>query len=409
MSKIAERAFIANAIVFGGHDEFALTPDHFEDRLCSEVWREIMDASEISTLELSKKFGEAPLSKLIECAQAHSKMPELYKDIVDDHERRQFIREIELAKEMVSKGAPLEDVQSTLSGFSPSSSGVGAMTLAEGLREAYSEIEAISQGGKDCRLYIPTGIKSFDDVFFGLERGAYTVIAGRPSQGKTALATKIATEIALSEYNVLMLTLEMSRQSLVYRILSSYAGLDLQLLRKGAVKSPTAWSNLANGVQKLVGANLWIDDEPLMTAGKIAAKARRHKRIHGLDVLVIDYIGLVNGEGMGEKRHEQVSEISRRMASLSKELDCAVVVLCQLGRDVEKRVDKRPLMSDLRDSGSIEQDADVIMFVYRDEYYHPKPENRGIAEVIVSKNRNGPVHTVKLHFRHDTATFESFK
>ncbi|MDX8400427.1 MAG: DnaB-like helicase C-terminal domain-containing protein, partial [Gallionellaceae bacterium] len=287
--------------------------------------------------------------------------------------------------------------------------GKESVSLHDLMREVYQEIEDVSNGEKELNTYIETGLIDFDKTFGGIERSAYTVIAGRPSMGKTAFSMQMCLNAAQAGKKVLVLSLEMSGKSIAYRILSAAAGIDLQVLRRAKIKSTDAWRKLQTGFSATHDQALRVDDQGGLTLSQLMAKVRRHKRKYGLDLLMIDYLGLMTSDNKSQKKFEYISEISNAMPNLAKELEIGLVALSQLGRDVEKRPDKRPMMSDLRDSGSIEQDADNIIMLYRDEYYQRKPDNVGVAEVIMQKQRNGATGTIKVHFDKQTASFKNLE
>ncbi len=257
---------------------------------------------------------------------------------------------------------------------------------------------------------LPTGFADLDEMTSGLQRGDLVVIAGRPSMGKTAFAMNLAANVALRAGEGLVaavFSLEMSAQQIAQRLLASEARVDMKLMRTGRF-SRDDWDKLALAVSALGEARIFVDDAPDAGVLDVRAKCRRLKHEQGrLDLVVIDYLQLMRGRADAERREQEISEITRGLKALAKELDVPVVALSQLNRSVEQRADKRPIMADLRESGAIEQDADVIMFLYREEVYHPKPENENLAEVIVAKQRNGPTGIVKLTFLKHCTRFES--
>ena len=257
---------------------------------------------------------------------------------------------------------------------------------------------------------LPTGFADLDEMTSGLQRGDLIVIAGRPSMGKTAFAMNLAANAALrwgEPAVVAVFSLEMSAQQIAQRLLASEARVDMKTMRTGRF-SRDDWQKLAHAVGELAEARIFIDDAANAGVLDVRAKCRRLKHEQGrLDLVIIDYLQLMRGRADAERREQEISEITRGLKGLAKELHVPVVALSQLNRSVEQRADKRPIMADLRESGAIEQDADVIMFLYREEVYHPKPENENLAEVIVAKQRNGPTGTVKLTFLKHCTRFES--
>jgi replicative DNA helicase len=244
-----------------------------------------------------------------------------------------------------------------------------------------------------------TGYTDLDDLTSGLQPNAFYVVGARPAMGKTAFALGMASNAAMqSNRPVLVFSLEMSQLELSQRILSADARVDATRMKTGRLEE-SDWNRITHSVGRLAEAPIYIDDNPHTTVMEIRAKARRLKsRTGDLAMVVVDYIQLMTGRSNAESRQVEVAEISRNLKILARELECPVVALAQLNRGLEQRQDKRPMLSDLRESGALEQDADVVMFLYRDEIYHPESDAKGIAEVIVAKHRNGPTATVKLAF-----------
>jgi replicative DNA helicase len=255
---------------------------------------------------------------------------------------------------------------------------------------------------------VATGFKDFDEKTGGLQPGELVIIAARPSMGKTALALNIARNAAIDHRKkVAIFSLEMTKRALALRLLSSEARVDLSSFRRG-FGSRADYERLVQVAGLLAEAGMWIDDSGLISILEVKAKCRRLHAEHGLDLVVLDYLQLAHGSAPAARKDLEIAEISHGLKALAKELDIPVVALSQLNRGPEQRdPDKRrPNMGDLRESGAIEQDADLISFIYRDEVYHPTEENRGIAELIIAKQRNGPTGTVRLHFEHRYARFQ---
>ncbi len=254
---------------------------------------------------------------------------------------------------------------------------------------------------------VATGYYDLDNKTSGLQRSDLVIIAGRPSMGKTAFAINIAQHAAIKdELPVAIFSMEMPSEQLAMRMLSSLGRIDQHKVRTGKLADDD-WPRLTHSVGILSEVNLFIDDTPALTPGDLRARCRRLAREHGLGLIVIDYLQLMQVPGSKENRATEISEISRSLKALAKELDCPVIALSQLNRSLEQRNDKRPVMSDLRESGAIEQDADVIMFIYRDEVYNEESPDKGIAEIIIGKQRNGPIGTCKLRFFGEYTTFEN--
>ncbi len=256
---------------------------------------------------------------------------------------------------------------------------------------------------------LSTGFRELDEMTSGLQRTDLVIVAGRPSMGKTALCLTLAQNAALySKAVVAVFSLEMSKEQLVTRMLASEAHINAHRFRTGHLMS-NEWERLATAIGTLSETRIFIDDTPAISALEIRAKCRRLAAEHkALDLIVIDYLQLMGGSKRSESRQQEVSQISRELKGLAKELNVPVVALSQLSRAPEARNPPKPLMSDLRESGSIEQDADVVAFIYREDYYKETEENKGIAELIVAKQRNGPTGTVKLAFLKEFTRFENY-
>jgi len=243
---------------------------------------------------------------------------------------------------------------------------------------------------------VPSGFRDLDYKTAGFQPADFILIAARPSMGKTALVLNMAQNIAFKQNRgVAIFSLEMSKEQLVNRLFSLESGVESQSIRTGNLKDEE-WSRLMEGAGTVGNSNLIIDDTPGITVSELRSKCRKYKLEHGMDIVIIDYLQLMSGRGKSDNRQQEISEISRSLKSLARELKVPVIALSQLSRAVEGRPDKRPMLSDLRESGAIEQDADVVMFIYRDDYYNKDSETPGIAELIIAKQRNGPIGKVDL-------------
>ncbi len=245
---------------------------------------------------------------------------------------------------------------------------------------------------------LPTGFMDLDRQTAGFQRSDMILIAARPSMGKTALALNIAEHLVMHENKcIAIFSLEMSKEQLMNRLLAMESRVDSQKIRTGTM-SDQEWGDLIEAAGALGESKLILDDTPAITVPELRSKCRRYKMEFGLEMIMIDYLQLMSGSGAraGESRQQEISEISRALKAVARELDVPVIALSQLSRAVEQRPNKRPLLSDLRESGAIEQDADLVMFIYRDEYYNPDTEDKNMAEIIIAKHRNGPVGTIKL-------------
>ncbi len=263
------------------------------------------------------------------------------------------------------------------------------------VENALDKIEIASRN-KGCVTGIPTGFIDLDYRTAGMQPSDLILIAARPSMGKTAFEVNLAEYMAFKKnYSVALFSLEMSKEQMVNRMFALEAGVDAQKLRNGQLNDQE-WERLIEGAGIISGSKLIIDDTPGISIAELRSKCRKYKLEHGLDIVMIDYLQLMSGSGRAESKQLEVAEISRSLKSLARELNVPVIALSQLSRAVEQRPDHRPMLSDLRDSGAIEQDADVVMFLYRDDYYNHDSDKKGILEVIIAKQRNGPIGTVEL-------------
>ena len=255
---------------------------------------------------------------------------------------------------------------------------------------------------------VPTSFTDLDRQTSGLQPGDLVIVAGRPSMGKTALALNISEHVAIDQgMPVAVFSMEMGASQLALRMLSSVGRIDQQRLRTGRLLDED-WPKLTTAIQKMHDAPLYIDESPALNSLELRARARRLYRTCGrLGLIVVDYLQLMSASSDGENRATEISEISRGLKALAKELQVPVVALSQLNRTVESRTDKRPVMSDLRESGAIEQDADLILFIYRDEVYNPDTSDKGVAEIIIGKQRNGPIGRVRLRFGGEHTRFDN--
>ena len=263
------------------------------------------------------------------------------------------------------------------------------------ISEALSMLVKLSEE-KDDLTGLTTGFRDLNKKINGLQRSDLLLIAARPAMGKTAFALNLVQNAALKgDASVAVFSLEMSKEQLVQRMIASQSTVELKKIKTGTL-ADNDWPRITDGMAILSGAKIHIDDTPGIKISELRSKCRKLKIEKGLDLVLIDYLQLMEGEGQNESRQQEIAKISRSLKILAKELDCPVVALSQLSRAPEQRADHRPMLSDLRESGSIEQDADIVMFLYRDEYYNPDTEKKNIGEVIVAKNRHGETGTVEL-------------
>ncbi len=287
----------------------------------------------------------------------------------------------------------------------------GFVPISEVAHKQLQHIEEVA-GREQLVTGIATGFRDLDYMTSGLQRGDLIIVAARPSMGKTAFCLNIAQNASLKIQNhgekaiVGIFSLEMSKEQLVQRMLCSQARIDAHRLRTGML-SKEDWRHLALGVSELAETRIFLDDTPAINSLEMRAKVRRLKNEQrGLDMIIVDYLQLMSGKGKIESRQQEVSQISRDLKAIAKEMNVPVIALSQLSRAVESRSDHRPMLSDLRESGSIEQDADVVMFIYRDDVYNPETEKQNIAEIIIGKQRNGPIGDVELIFLKQLTRFE---
>jgi len=285
----------------------------------------------------------------------------------------------------------------------------GYVKVGQTLKPIVERLKELSQS-TDAYTGLETGIKEFDKMTSGLQKGDLVIVAGRPSMGKTTLAVNMAEHVAIMQNQpVAVFSMEMASDQLVLRMMASQGRINQGRLRSGKME-PEEWNRVSSALSILKNAPIFIDDTPALSPTDLRARARRIKREHGLGLILVDYLQLMQVKGTTENRTNEISEISRNLKTLARELDVPVIALSQLNRSLEQRQDKKPVMSDLRESGAIEQDADVIVFIYRDEVYNKEPTNpkKGQAEIIIGKQRNGPTGSVIATFKGEISRFENF-
>jgi len=282
----------------------------------------------------------------------------------------------------------------------------GFVSMGAAVKEAFAQLQHRYEN-RGAVTGLATGLRDFDDMTAGLQPSDLIILAARPSMGKTALALNMAEYAAIKgKKAVAVFSMEMSASQLAFRLISSLGRINQQHLRTGELEDAD-WPRVTSAIQLLKDAKIFIDDTPALSPGELRARARRLKREHDLGLIVIDYLQLMAVPGTRENRATEISEISRSLKALAKELNVPVIALSQLNRSLEQRTDKRPVMADLRESGAIEQDADVIVFIYRDDYYNKESPDKGLAEIIIGKQRNGPTGSVKLTFLGHYTKFEN--
>ncbi len=284
----------------------------------------------------------------------------------------------------------------------------GFISLKDIIKDSIETIDKLYQN-KTHVTGVATGLTDFDIMTAGLQKSDLVVVAGRPSMGKTSLALRMLEHAAVRDsVPVAIFSLEMSKEQLVQRLLCSHARVDIQKVRTGYLSEKNEWPKLTSAASILADAPIYIDDTPSISALQLRAKARRLKSQHDIQLIMVDYLQLMQGSARSDGRQQEISDISRSLKALARELEVPVIAVSQLSRAVESRTDRRPQLSDLRESGAIEQDADVVALLLREEYYSPSPENKGRAEVIMAKQRNGPVGNFYLTFIKEFARFENY-
>ncbi|WEG12808.1 replicative DNA helicase [Pullulanibacillus sp. KACC 23026] len=395
-----------------------LTPEDFYRSAHQRIYSVMLDLSErgepvdVITLtaelrdrkQLDEVGGLSYLTELANSAPTAANI-EYYSHIVE--EKAILRRLIRTATQIVSDGyqredeveSILDDAEKTILEVSQKKRSTAFQSIKDVLVETYDNIELLNNRKGDV-TGIPTGFIELDRMTAGFQRNDLIIVAARPSVGKTAFALNIAQNVAIkANENVAIFSLEMGAQQLVMRMLCAEGNIDAQRLRTGRLEEAD-WQKLTMAMGSLSNAGIYIDDTPGIRVNEIRAKCRRLQQERGLGMILIDYLQLIQGSSSrgSENRQQEVSEISRTLKALARELNVPVIALSQLSRGVESRQDKRPMMSDIRESGSIEQDADIVAFLYRDDYYDKESEKQNIIEIIIAKQRNGPVGTVELAF-----------
>jgi replicative DNA helicase len=299
-------------------------------------------------------------------------------------------------------------VEKTVFDISNAKSGQAFYKMDDIIAQAFQNVEKLAER-KELITGVPSGYDDFDRKTAGLQPADLIIVAGRPSMGKTAFAMNVAQNAAmLAKVPTAVFSLEMSKEQLAMRLLCSVGRVDSARIRTGHLKD-SDWPKLVRATGMLSETPMFIDDTPSISVLELRAKTRRLKAEYDIGLVVVDYLQLMRGRNGIDSREQEISDISRSLKAMAKELHIPVIALSQLNRSLESRTDKRPQLSDLRESGAIEQDADVICFIYRDEVYNKAPDNpnRGIAEIIIGKQRNGPVGTIKLAFLDTITTFEN--
>ena len=390
--------------------------DEFYHEAHKEVFRTIKQLfSEGKTVDLITVSDELTKNKLLETVGGFEYLTELsdvgtlianvsnHAKII--HEKFMLRRLIRASTEIVDKGYEshdaellLEEAESNIFEISQNRDKKGFQAISDVLQTTYEKIVQLHED-PNAMTGISTGFDALDEMTNGLQRSDMILIAARPSMGKTAFALNLCQNAAVKEKkSVAIFSLEMAADQLVKRMLAAQSLVSIGDIRTGQIEDDD-WFKLARSSAQLAEAKVFIDDTPGITVAEIRSKCRRLKMNHGLDMIMIDYLQLMSGGGKSENRQQEISTISRSLKGIAREMNCPVIALSQLSRASELRADHRPILSDLRESGAIEQDADLVMFLYRDEYYNPDTVDeklKGIGEVIIAKQRNGETGKVYL-------------
>ncbi len=374
--------------------------------------------SELSNKNLLKQVGDVEyLTEIINSVPTAANVDEYIKIVQEKAILRKLIIE---ATNIVSLGYDtsnslsdtLDQAEKTILNVVKTRKGTEFKKIVDVLSKTQADLEKLSQSKSEI-TGIPTGFYDFDKLTSGLHENELIIIAARPAMGKTAFALNLATNMAInSKKTVALFNMEMGAEQLATRMISSIGQIEGYKMRNGRLEN-NDWKRVNEAISRLGNSKIYIDDTPGMTISEIRAKCRRlASSKDGLDIVIIDYLQLISGsEKYAGNRQQEVSEISRSLKTLAMELNVPIVALSQLSRSVDAREDKRPLMSDLRESGSIEQDADIVAFLYRDDYYNKETaidENTSLSEFIFAKHRNGPTPTIELVFKRDTSTFTNY-
>jgi replicative DNA helicase len=404
-----------------------LVPDDFYSPAHRIIYETMLDLSkrlkriDVVTLqdELAKKDSLEAIGGVVYLISLQEDIPAL--GMIEQH--AQLIKEKAVLRELIKSATDiisscynqdekhiesvLDQAEKTIFQISNKRASQSFVQLNIWLKKTFQHLSDIKSHSKGI-TGIPSGLRKLDEMTSGFQPGDLIVLAARPSMGKTALSLSIACHAAATGITVGFFSLEMAAEQLTLRLLSSESGIAHQNIRNATISSQE-WIELTNVAARLAERKLFIDDTAMLSVMDLRAKVRKLKAEQNLQLLIVDYLQLLHSTKRHENRHQEVSEISRSLKALAKEIGIPIIALSQLSRAVDSRMDKRPMLSDLRESGAIEQDADVIMFLYRDVVYNPETENPSIAELIIGKQRNGPTGTVHLHFARDLTRFEDLE
>ena len=363
--------------------------------------------------ELERAGGVAYLSSLVEGVPRATNVP-YYARIVKD---KAVLRNLISAANRISQAAfdqpeetqsVLDEAEKSIFAIAEDALHVGFEPVSSIIKTTFKTIDELSEK-RELITGIPTGFVEFDELTSGLQSSDLIIVAARPAMGKTSFCMNIAQYVGLKTGKTVgVFSLEMSKEQLVLRMLCGEARVDMHKLRSGFL-SEKDWAKLVQGVSDMSQAKIFIDDTASISVMEMRAKTRRLKLEHGLDLVIVDYLQLMQGRGRFDNRTQEISNISRSLKGLAKELNVPVVALSQLSRATESRGGHRPQLSDLRESGALEQDADLVVFIFREEEYNATPDNRGIAELVIGKQRNGPTGSIKMAFIKEYTRFENLE
>ena len=424
----AEQAVLGSALIDGesvGEAAQILKPDDFYFSANKFIFQAVMDlfnanqAIDFVTiseqLKINNKLdaaGGIDYLKKLSVSVPTTQNVKYYSDIIREKSiLRMLIRQAESISKMASSeqdtvSQVLERSEQMIFDISSSREQTDIVHISDVLQSSYDEM-ARNAGNKGGITGIPTGFEELNKRTGGFHGGELIIIAGRPGMGKSAFAVNIAEYVSINlGKTVAIFNLEMPREQIVNRILCSQALVSNGRIRTGTME-PDDWEKICNVADTIAKAPIYIDDSASITVSQIRAKCRRLKQTKNLDMIVIDYLQLMQGSGRSESRQQEISEISRSLKVLAKELDIPVIALSQLKRESEGQKGKKPILSDLRESGAIEQDADMVMFLFRNYYYSKNPEEKDLAECIIAKNRSGDVDTFRLGFKGEYTKFQT--
>lgn len=359
------------------------------------------------TNEIDRVGGVAYVTRLLDIVPSAANI-EYYAGVVEEHsQRRHLLRAGSTIHDLSFKleeeiALVLDRAEQTVLAVAGRKVGDGMHQLGGLFNPILEELETLEAMGSEV-TGLSTGFRDLDRKLTGLHPANLVIIAARPAMGKSALTANIAMNVAMTGGSVAMFSLEMAKEEVAQRMLCSLARIDSMKLRTGKI-GDAAWPRLTDAAGRLYDAPIFVDDSPVVTVTDIRAKCRRLKRQHGLALIVVDYMQLMQGSNR-ENRQQEIAEISRSLKNLARELEVPIIAVSQLNRNLESREDKRPRLGDLRESGSLEQDADVVIFIYRDEYYDEQSDKRGIAEVAIAKHRAGSTGIVEMTFMPEFTRF----